>query len=77
MNTITWEPTTKETFYEMLEVLPPAAWENDAFLVGEPFDHDAETGDPRYSAYRRRPGEQYETGSRPMTIQEFKNSYFN
>jgi hypothetical protein len=55
----------------MLNVLPPAAWIGGAFMVGEPTDHCAETGRPRFQAYRER-GMQFEVASRPMTIAEFR-----
>lgn len=66
---ITWEPTTKAQYREMLEVLPPAFWQMDLFLVGEPMDHAYETGRPRFSAYWYRLGK-YFTASRPITISE-------
>lgn len=66
---ITWEPITEEKYYEMFEVLPPIIHGN-GFLVSEPWDHDAQTGAPRYGAYRKR-GETYETANRPMTVREF------
>ena len=68
---ITWEPTTASTYEEMLNVLPPAAWLQGAFLVGEPTDHDAGSGQPRYHAYRC-VGQRYESASRPLTRAEFK-----
>jgi len=55
----------------MLEVLPPALWLRGGFLVGEPFDHDAGNGQPRYGAYRRIDGG-YMVASRPMTTAEFR-----
>lgn len=70
---ITWAPTTEDRFLEMLEVLPPAAGASlhyQAFLVGEPWDHDAETGEPRFQGFRMR-GDVYEVASRPMTRREF------
>ena len=67
---ITWSEVSEERYVEMLEVLPPAAWVGHAFLVGEPCDHDAGNGQPRYEAYRKR-GSVYEAGSRPMTVAEF------
>ena len=66
---ITWTEITEEKYYEMFEVLPPIIRGN-GFLVSEPWDHDAETGAPRYGAYRHR-GETYESASRPMTVKEF------
>lgn len=68
---IMWAPTTADKFSEMLEVLPPAAGGRMAFLVGEPWDHDAGTGEPRYQAFWRC-GNDYRIGSRPMTIREFR-----
>lgn len=69
---ITWKETTAERFDEMLECLPPAGYgPGPAFLVGEPWDHDAGNGQPRFEAYRQR-GELYEVSSRPMTRAEFK-----
>jgi hypothetical protein len=69
---ITWSPTTEARFNEMLGCLPPAAATPDynAFLVGEPYDHDAGNGRPRFEAYRLRNGV-YETASRPITRAEF------
>jgi hypothetical protein len=69
---ITWEPITEEKYYEMFEVLPPIIRGN-GFLVSEPWDHDAQTGAPRYGAYRHR-GETYEAANRPMTVKEFTES---
>ena len=68
---ITWGPTTKENYYEMQDVLPPAAYRGNAFLVGEPCDHDAGNGQPRFRAFRYY-GEVYEVASRPMTIKELE-----
>ena len=67
---ITWSATTKAQYWEMLECLPPAAMSKGWFLVGEPYDHDAGNGQPRFSAYRQY-GNTYETSSRPITRAEF------
>jgi hypothetical protein len=67
---ITWEPTTEERYWEMLECLPPAAYIVEGFLVGEPYDHHATTGQPRYEAFIKRNG-QYLHASRPMRKSEF------
>jgi hypothetical protein len=69
---ITWAVTTEVRYYEMLAALPPAELMFDAFLVGEPSDHDAGTGQARYDAYRQRDGV-YEIASRPMTRTEFRS----
>ena len=69
---ITWTKTTRKRYVEMLEVLPPAEWQQGGFLVGEPFDHDALTGRPRYQAFRKRGPYAYEVASRPLTVAEFR-----
>jgi hypothetical protein len=68
---VVWEPTTKERYREMLECLPPALWLALGFLVGEPWDHHALTGAPRYQAFIHN-GNQYLSSNRPMTRAEFK-----
>jgi hypothetical protein len=70
---ITWISTTEDRFNEMLEVLPPADQMNGfaAFLVGEPIDHDAGNGEPRYEGYRRDGGKWF-VSSRPITRKEFQ-----
>ncbi len=47
-----WRRSSEESFYEALEVLPPIAFDGASFLLGEPFDFDAE-GRSRYQAHRR------------------------
>ena len=66
---LTWIETTAEQYDEMLNVLPPAFWRGGLFLVGEPWDHHALTGAPRFAAYRQT-GAGYFTSSRPMTRHE-------
>jgi len=68
---IEWTETTEEKYFEMLEVLPPAYMGNGGFLVGEPYDHDAGNGQPRWTAFRQ-VGEKFFAANRPMTIAEFK-----
>jgi hypothetical protein len=67
---ITWAPTTAERYQEMLDVLPPAAYRANGFLVGEPWDHETLTGAPRYQAFRCTLG-RYSVASRPLTRREF------
>lgn len=73
---ITWGSTSEAKYNEMLNVLPPIDWQYDYFLVGEPTDHDAETGAPRYQAYRRLGSSiwyyRYEVSSRPITRRELR-----
>lgn len=68
---IIWTEETEERHWEMLEVLPPTAMIGGGFLVGEPWDHHALNGQPRYEAHIKR-GSKYLVASRPMTIKEFK-----
>jgi len=68
---IKWEPTTEGQYDEMLCVLPPAMFGTGGFLVGEPYDHDAGNGQPRYQAFLHIDGKPF-VSSRPMTCAEFK-----
>ncbi len=75
---ITWARTTRAKYHEMLEILPPALWIGGAFLVGEPFDHHATTGRPRFAAYWHRGAAlpwfegSYFVASRPLTRPELR-----
>lgn len=66
----TWTETTEETYTNMLEVLPPAAWHRGGFLVGEAMDHSAKTGRPRFECYKQQGGK-YFVLSCPITHAEF------
>lgn len=70
---ISWEEVTREKYEEMLNVLPPADYNRTftAFLVGEPWDHHATSGRPRYAAFEIRDGRYWES-NRPMTRKEFR-----
>jgi len=68
---ITWQETTEETYWEMLECLPPAKMAGGAFLVGEPRDHLAATGEPTFEMYRKQ-GTKFYVSSRAVTVAEFK-----
>ena len=68
---ISWHVTTQEVFDHMLECLPPELWLDGGFLVGEPADHCAATGKPRFDGFRKR-GEVYESTNRPVTKAEFR-----
>ena len=68
---ISWHVTTREVFDRMLECLPPELWLDGGFLVGEPADHCAATGKPRFDGFRKR-GEVYESTNRPVTEAEFR-----
>src|SRR3990167_3936197 len=67
---VQWRPCSEARYHDMLNVLPPAWHERGGFLVGEPWDHDAGNGQPRFAAFRRRGGSFYES-DRPMTRAEF------
>lgn len=70
---VRWAPTDRETYQEMLEILPPAFWHNGIFLVGEPCDHHALSGRPRFRAYAEKGSagmERYYVSSRPITVAE-------
>ena len=73
---ITWEPTTAERFDESLCVLPPEIMLRGGFLVGEPWDHDAGNGQPRFQAFIQTEspteGTRYFQSNRPCTVAEFK-----
>jgi hypothetical protein len=68
---ITWSETTEEIFDNMLNVLPPEIMLTNGFLVGEPYDHEADTGKPRFDGFKRI-GDKFYSSSRPMTKDEFK-----
>ena len=73
----TWKKTTEARYWEMLEILPPAAQSLYGFLVGEPWDHRActvtKSVEPvaRFQAFVEVGGKFYENTT-PMTIAEFK-----
>lgn len=67
---IHWTETTEDKYWDMLEILPPAAMGNGGFLVGEPWDHHATSGQPRFAGYREWYRKFY-VASRPMTRKEF------
>ena len=73
---IRWSETTEEIYHHILEVLPPACWISGGFLVGEPADHHAGNGQPRFDAFRAIGGKHF-AANRPMTIREFKSFYVN
>lgn len=70
---VTWSEVSEEKYFDMLEVLPPAFQRGGAFLVGEPQDHHAVTGRPRFDAFKMI-DKKYFAASRPMTVKEFKES---
>lgn len=68
---IEWQDTTKESYEYGLNCLPPRIWAGGAYLVGEPYDHHATTGEGRYQCYRKI-GNIYLESSRPITVKEFQ-----
>jgi len=72
---ITWTEATEEAYEYGFECLPPAAFgKSGAFLVGEPCDHHALTGQPRFTCYKKEGGKHYEA-SRPITRKEFRSMF--
>lgn len=70
----TWSEVSEERYWDMLEVLPPAAMRRGAFLVGEAQDHHAGTGRPRFSCFKEQDGKHYAL-STPITIDEFRRMF--
>lgn len=68
---VTWAEITEERYDEMLNVLPPVNYGRGGFQVGEPADHHAGNGRPRFAAFIASGGKHYES-SRPMTSTEFR-----
>lgn len=68
---VVWEPITEEKYWYYLEVLPPAVMWVGGFLVGEPSDHHAATGLPRYQGCRDLGNGNHVASSRPMQVKEF------
>ena len=66
----TWNKTTEEKYWEMLEVLPPAIMTKNGFLVGEPLDHNS-AGQPRYEAFVEYDGKFY-VAAEAMTVVDFR-----
>ena len=68
----TWQPSTRERYYEMLNVLPPVEWHRgrpSLFLVGEAMLHN-DAGEPCYTVHRCYFNE-FTVGSRPVSVAEF------
>lgn len=69
-----WNPVTEDRYHDMMNVLPPAAMVNGAFLVGEASDHHAGTGRPRFAAFKQEAGNYFEL-STPITLAEFRTTF--
>ena len=72
---IEWKATTEERYDDMLGAVPPIDFGGRSFLLGEPYDHNAE-GFPRFDGFRFKAGK-YETTSRPVTRAEFREALRN
>lgn len=68
---VEWEQIDEEKYEYYMNVLPPVDYDRHGFLVGEPTDHHARTGRPRFQACVIRGGRFY-TSNRPLTRAEFK-----
>lgn len=65
-----WQEVAEERYMEMLGVLPPAGMIRGAFLVGEPYDHHAGSGKPRFACFKCE-GDKYFALSCHITHAEF------
>lgn len=68
---IEYTEISEEDYDSALNCLPPVCWYGNAFLLGEPYDHCAKTGQARYIAYFG--GKSFKCSNRPMTKKEFKS----
>jgi hypothetical protein len=68
---VNWHEITEERFEELLGCLPPAAFGRGGFLVGEPWDHHATSGKPRFQACVKR-GTKCYASARAVTRDEFR-----
>ena len=72
----TWNKTTQEKYWEMLEVLPPAVMTGLGFLVGEPLTHGTcpVTGKfgALYEAFAQ-VGKEFFVANEAMTVAGFKS----
>ena len=70
-----WKRTSKEKYWDALELLPPAFQDHRGFLLGEPHDHAiceiTGTMHPRYDAYVNW-GRWYYVSVRPLTVNEYR-----
>lgn len=69
---IKWDPVSEEHYTDALEALPPIDWGSRGFLLGEPSDHHALSGRPRFRAFLRTPDGLF-ISSRPITRHEWRN----
>lgn len=69
---IEWKPSTKEIYDNALNVLPPAAWVSNGFLLGEPTDH--RNGRPTFEAHKRTK-EGFFVSADSVTFPEFKAEF--
>ena len=60
-------PTTESMYEDMLDVLPPVAMANGAFLVGEP-DHHNSKDEPVYACFMRS-GDNFK--AQYLTVEQF------
>lgn len=60
---------TEENYYDMLGCVPPRIMVSNAFLVGEPEDHESGTGHARYALYFTEDGKYYYGGK--TTLADF------
>jgi hypothetical protein len=71
---VAWTEVSEKQYWDWLECLPPVAMKASGFMVGEPSDHHAASGQPRYQACVR-VGDKHYASNRPMTVKEFTAAY--
>ena len=67
---MTWKQVSRERYWDMLEILPPAVMGGGAFMVGEPISHDA-AGQPTFRGFLKA-GDKYFEAVDLMSIPDFR-----
>ncbi len=65
---VQWVPTTETKYYDMMGCLPPAAYGDDSFQVGEPMSHRG--AHPTFASFKIENGNYYES-TEALTFREF------
>lgn len=73
---VAWFEVNEREYIDMLSVLPPADRDQNGFLVGEPSDHYADTGEPRFQAYRKTADGRFMRSNRCLSRAEFRINPF-
>jgi len=65
---VKWVPTTEQQYDKMMGVLPPGAYGENSFQVGEPMSHKG--GRPTFASFKVEGGNYFESDD-ALTFQEF------